>query len=194
MKSAMLRRPPLTIQQILAWADAHFRRTGRWPTNRCGAIVDAPGETWTGVHNALYVGDLGLTAGSSLARLLAKAGRKRNRAELPHLTEEQILGWADAHFARERRWPHGELGALVEAPEETWRGINEALKSARRGLPGGSSLARLLRRHQYEWLRTKYEPIRVRTARRDDTPASGSSFTVNRRLTGGAGVAKKEQE
>jgi hypothetical protein len=33
------------------------------------------------------------------------------------------------------------------APGETWRGINQALGSGYRGLPGGDSLARLLVRH-----------------------------------------------
>jgi hypothetical protein len=32
-----------------------------------------------------------------------------------------------------------------DAPGETWAGIDSALRTARRGLPGGSSLAKLLR-------------------------------------------------
>jgi len=27
------RKPPLSIKQILAWADAHHKRTGEWPYN-----------------------------------------------------------------------------------------------------------------------------------------------------------------
>src|SRR5262249_31947793 len=37
---------PLTEAQILAWADAHYQRTGRWPRRTDGPIPDAPGETW----------------------------------------------------------------------------------------------------------------------------------------------------
>lgn len=40
--------PRLSVSQILAWADAHFRRTGRWPTERSGPVHGAPGETWMG--------------------------------------------------------------------------------------------------------------------------------------------------
>src|SRR5947207_992133 len=34
----------LSIEQILAWADAYHQRTGRSPTCRSGAIPEAPGE------------------------------------------------------------------------------------------------------------------------------------------------------
>src|SRR5207249_2777654 len=30
--------PPLTVEQILAWADEHHSRTGNWPSVRGGAI------------------------------------------------------------------------------------------------------------------------------------------------------------
>ena len=36
----------LTAGQILAWADGHHRRAGRWPRATDGPIADAPGETW----------------------------------------------------------------------------------------------------------------------------------------------------
>src|SRR5262249_17244629 len=48
--------PPLTERQILAWADAHYRRTGTWPKETGGPIVDAPGETWLAVDRALRLG------------------------------------------------------------------------------------------------------------------------------------------
>jgi hypothetical protein len=37
---------------------------------------------------------------------------------------------------------------VLDAPGETWKGINQALWAGNRGLPGGDSLARLLRRHR----------------------------------------------
>src|SRR5260370_28271424 len=36
--------PPLTAQQILAWVDAHKRRTGSWPTSESGPVFGQPGE------------------------------------------------------------------------------------------------------------------------------------------------------
>ena len=62
----------------------------------------------------------------------------------PGLTAETILAWADAYRAAHGRWPVEEAGAVAEAPGESWGAISLALLNGSRGLPGGSSLARLL--------------------------------------------------
>src|SRR5262249_8013362 len=49
-------RPPLTVEQILVWADAFHRLHGRWPTTESGMIADAPHEKWRGVDSALRYG------------------------------------------------------------------------------------------------------------------------------------------
>jgi hypothetical protein len=134
----------LTIQRILAWADAHHRRTGKWPNMQTGPIDASPGDKWITVDSALRQGNRGLVAGSSLARLLAVKRGVRNKFALPPLTIEQILAWADAHHARTGRWPTSVSGAVESVPGEAWGKINVALNQGRRGLPGGSSLARLL--------------------------------------------------
>jgi hypothetical protein len=137
--------PPLSEVQILAWADAWHIRTGRWPgPDLRQAIPEAPGEKWNCIDVALHTGGRGLPGGDSLARLLARKRQVRNIQNLPPLTEKQILGWARAHQARTGAWPTYYLGAVEEAPEESWKGINSALREGGRGLPGGSSLARLL--------------------------------------------------
>jgi hypothetical protein len=136
--------PPLTEEQILAWADAHQRRTGSWPTGRSGPIAGTPGETWTAVQMALRNGLRGLPGGSSLPLLLAEHRGARNAWSLPGLTIEQILTWADAFHERTGRWPHPNSGTIPEAPEESWTAINHALKRGSRGLPAGRSLAELL--------------------------------------------------
>jgi hypothetical protein len=64
------RRPPLTIAQILAWAEAHFRRTGAWPTTGSGPVRGARGEWWRAIDLALRRGHRGLPGGDSLGRLL----------------------------------------------------------------------------------------------------------------------------
>jgi hypothetical protein len=63
-------KPPLTIKQVLAWADAHHARTGAWPTRQSGPVLEAPGEAWKNLDAALHHGHRGLPAGGSLARLL----------------------------------------------------------------------------------------------------------------------------
>jgi hypothetical protein len=140
--------PPLRRKDILAWSDAHHERTGDWPTSESGPILDAPGETWRAVDQALRVGVRGLPGGSSLAQFLARARGVRNIQRLPPLTQKQILAWADAHHRRTGTWPTGDSGSVVGAHGETWKGIIAALAIGRRGLPGGSSLARLLATHR----------------------------------------------
>jgi hypothetical protein len=136
--------PPLSIPQALGWSDCYHRRTGHWPTSESGPIPEAPGETWRGVDVALRVGIRGLPAGSSLARLLAKHRGYRNPLQLPRLTLGRILTWADAHHRRTGAWPTIKSGPILDAPGETWLGVNSALEVGRRRLKGGSSLAQLL--------------------------------------------------
>ena len=135
---------PLTISQILSWADQHRQRTGEWPLDNSGPIHDAPSETWRAVHSALRNGHRGLPGGASLAQLLHSMRGVGNQLTLPRLTEEQILEWADAHRTRTGRWPKNSSGAILHAPGERWHAVNAALIAGNRGLAGGSSLARLL--------------------------------------------------
>jgi hypothetical protein len=67
--------PRLTVKQILRWADAHFRRTGSWPTYRSGPVQGAKDETWKAIEMALQRGRRGLRRSSSLHRVLIKHGR-----------------------------------------------------------------------------------------------------------------------
>jgi hypothetical protein len=140
--------PRLTEEQILQWADAYHARTGGWPRNDSGAIEEAPGETWSAVNAALDQGNRGLAGGSSLTRLFAERRGARNQAALPDLSAKQILAWADAHYARHGCWPQVQSGPIDGAPGETWARINSALDQGHRGLPGGSSLRRLLEKHR----------------------------------------------
>lgn len=136
--------PPFTEDQILLWARNHHARTGEWPTQISGPILDAPGETWKVVNHALRDGRRGQPGGSSLVRLLAERVGRRNKAELPRYTITLILQWADAHYRRTGNWPHHDSGPIPEAPGESWDAVESALTRGVRGLPGGSSLAQLL--------------------------------------------------
>lgn len=135
---------PLNEEQILAWADAHHERAARWPTEEAGAIFDAPDETWGNVSRALQRGLRGLSGGSSLAKLLSEKRNVRNHLDLPKLSVEQILAWADAHYERAGQWPRTDSGAVDGAPEEMWKSIDGALRQGLRGLIKRSSLSRLL--------------------------------------------------
>jgi hypothetical protein len=139
------RRPPLTVDDILAWADAHYRRRGRWPQARLfGVIAGSLGERWSNLDMALRKGFRGLPGGTTLARLLAEHRGKRNLQNLPRLKGKHILAWADAHHQRTGQWPTLWSGPIADAPGETWTAVNHALHRGSRGLRGGSSLATLL--------------------------------------------------
>jgi len=137
-------RPELTIKQILAWSDAYHDRTGRWPNSESGFVWEVASEKWRNIDTALRLGLRGLHRGQSIAKLLDKHRGKRNRKQLPHFTLRQILTWADAHRQRTRQWPTSRSGPIAASRGETWWAVDMALRHGQRGLPGGSSLARLL--------------------------------------------------
>jgi hypothetical protein len=140
--------PPLSVPQVLGWADSYHRCTGQWPTSKSGPIPEAPGETWRAADQALRLGIRGLPGGSSLARLLAEHRGYRNPQQLARLTLRRVLTWADTYHRRTGSWPTLRSGPIPEAPGETWLGVNSALKVGRRRLRGGSSLAQLLAKHR----------------------------------------------
>src|SRR5262245_30705220 len=131
-------RPQFSVHAILSWADAHHGRTGAWPTSETGALSESPGETWRRMDTALRLGrrvanDLrvglrGMPGRTSLARTLTAQRGVRHPPDRPPLTQHEILAWADAHHGRTGAWPTSESGALPEAPGETWRGIDTALR------------------------------------------------------------------
>src|SRR5438105_2855970 len=108
----------LSLSQILAWADAHRQRTGKWPQQRTGAI-DGAAETWGAVDLALRHGLRGLAGGSSLPQALARHRSVRNRANRRPLTNALIVTWAESHRRRTGEWPQKRSGRVVDAPHES---------------------------------------------------------------------------
>ena len=153
--------PPLSIQQILAWADTHLETTDHWPTRMSGAVPDSGGEKWSAIDMALHAGVRHLQGGSSLARLLAEHRGVRNRKALPKLTAGMILTWADAYHSRTGAWPKSNSGPILEVPDETWMAVDMALRKGLRGCSGGSSLARLLRTVERQHSATSDETSQV---------------------------------
>ena len=148
MTTKELRRRPLTIEEILRWADAYRDATGKWPTAASGDIVGARFESWSSVDAALRAGTRGLPGGGSLAKLLAEARGVRNIHQLPPLTVPQILRWADDYHARTGSWPSSHSGSIPGSGGEKWQGVENALRLGSRGLARGSSIAMLLAEHR----------------------------------------------
>jgi len=62
--------PPLTLDSIWVWAEAHHATTGSWPKYSTGPIEGTSGETWGGVENALRKGRCGLLGGTTLVKFI----------------------------------------------------------------------------------------------------------------------------
>jgi hypothetical protein len=139
-----MRPSRLYFRQILQWIRDFQKRTKQWPNSESGPISGTHGETWRRVDSALRLGLRGLPGASSLARLLEEEYGVPNLKGRAQLTVAVILKWADAFHREHQKWPTTESGVVAEAPQESWRGIDTALRYGYRGLPGGSSLAQLL--------------------------------------------------
>jgi hypothetical protein len=86
-----------------------------------------------------------LPGGSSLPQLLAQKRGVRNHRALPPFRIKDTLTWARTHRRQTDAWPTPKSGPIAGA-SENWRTVNNALLIGFRGLPGGSSLAKLLQR------------------------------------------------
>jgi hypothetical protein len=139
------KKEPLSSEKILAWAEEHKQKTGEYPNCISGPI---PGTrtTWRLIDRVLREGLRGFPGGSSLFNLF---GSTRN------LTEEQILAWAEEHKQKTGKYPTRRSGPIPNT-KDSWNAVDTALSKGRRGLPGGSTLAALLRKGQ----RRKYPRIR----------------------------------
>jgi hypothetical protein len=87
-------KTPLTVAEILRWADAHKQHTGSWPTKASGPVWGAPGVTWQAVQSALRRGCRGLPGGDTLAGLLRRArgvGERRGRPPVWPCQARQVM-------------------------------------------------------------------------------------------------------
>lgn len=139
------RLPRLEIRHILLWADAFYRRTGRWPNGTEGKTVNAHGEKWSAINAALVNGRRGLPGGSSLSQLLRQErGAQRANSTVPRLKCAEILKWAKSFRRKTGAWPTRRTKLAADSHGTTWSAINAALRLGLRGLEGGSSLAKLI--------------------------------------------------
>src|SRR5262249_9576598 len=116
-------RRPLSIPEIVVWASAYREATGKCPTKDGGPIAGAKFESWPRVAHPLRLGLRDFPGGSSLAQLLAQELGARNIHDLPPLTIEQILRWADEHHARTGEWPTAKSGVIPNSGGETWASV-----------------------------------------------------------------------
>ncbi|QEL18611.1 hypothetical protein [Limnoglobus roseus] len=136
--------PDLTVRQVLGWADAYHAKNSSWPTRDSGPIDGTVGETWSAVAQAFVVGGRGIGERSSLAKFLSRHRGVRNHLDASALAVETILAWADTHQKKMGTWPKRGSGSITGVEGELWSSVDAALVMGVRGLPGNSSLAKLL--------------------------------------------------
>ena len=79
-----------------------------------------------------------------LSRLAVAEHREvRNHMALPHLTVNEVLKWSGEFKAATGNWPTVDSGNITDT-DETWLGIDKALRKGVRGLAGVSSLVFLI--------------------------------------------------
>jgi len=69
--------------------------------------------------------------------------RPRRIPESKRLKLDQLAGWIRSHRRRTGAWPNRDSGPIAGTGGLKWSLIDAALKHGSRGLPGGSSLAKL---------------------------------------------------
>jgi hypothetical protein len=147
----MRRARRLTKSAIADWARAHRARSGQWPTAASGPIPESRGDTWGTINTALILGTKGLPGGTTLDEFLSFyrfnpfPHIKRRPAKL---SEPTIREWAEAYFDEHGRWPYQHAGLIPNSGGLTWMAVDNALRVGPKGLPGGSSLAVLLRKRR----------------------------------------------
>lgn len=132
--------------EVLVWCDRFHEQNGRWPTQYDGAIPGTT-ETWANLNAALRSGRRGISP-TTLADFLCHHRNVRNDRNLPPLSVDLILSWADRYFSDHGRWPKAKSGPCGPGILENWRGVDNALRIGYRGLRGCSSLAKLLDKYR----------------------------------------------
>lgn len=134
----------LTIDSIKRWVIDWYDMERTYPTLHSGVIPGTNGETWIVVDQGLRKGNRGLPGGSSLARLIAEHFGVRNATNPPKLAEVTIRHWVTDWSEQKGKWPNQKSGPIPDSGGETWKAVDTALRDGRRGLPGGSSLPKLI--------------------------------------------------
>jgi len=156
------RQPPdITLPTLLRWARAHHARTGSWPSQNSGKVVEDPASSWNALSTACIQGKRGLPKGIPLYKHLIKHCGKRDRFNPPPLTLNQIVKWAEHHFEQTGDWPAQKSGRVLADREENWGGICKALAQGTRGLAPRQRLSAILgKRHPLEYGR-RLKPLDI---------------------------------
>lgn len=142
-------KAPLSVAKIVTAARLFYREHGILPSqSTTDPVPGMKGENWSAINANLKQGGRGLPGSTSLSNVLAGLRDELgivSRKEKPLLTEKQIIVAAKKYYKVTGRLPGAHNQDPVPGmPGEKWQNIQNALKKGLRGLPGGTSLARIL--------------------------------------------------
>lgn len=129
------KKDDLTVEQIKKAGEEFKKQYSKYPSGTSKKPVPGmPNENWRAINEALIKGCRGFPGGSSLAILF--------ETKKDDLTIDQIKKTGEDYRKQYGKYPFVRSKEPVPGmPNETWGGINAALRHGCRGLPGGSSLA-----------------------------------------------------
>jgi hypothetical protein len=117
------RGPRLTVEQILAWADAYHARLDFRPHCKAGEVAGVPGESWGALDLALRVGCRGLPGDDSLRELLRRhrphmkrrvSPRKPDQARRALVAELRARGLSLAQIGAELGVSRQAVSAMLQ--------------------------------------------------------------------------------
>ncbi len=149
-----LTKIPLNEKTILEWIDKFYAKHNKWPTQNSGKIDDVENETWMGVSQSLLNGYRGIKNKISFANFLKKHRGVKNLANLDDISIENIVFWAKDHYSKTGKYPRNNSGVILINTNESWAGIDDALREGRRGLPK-TSLVKLLEQEGLDFAKSK---------------------------------------
>jgi hypothetical protein len=134
----------LTEGLIKQWIRAEYEKTKRWPLASDGdVLVDGVAEKWCNLHLNLLQGRRGLPGGRRLVDLVEEVRTELGQPSTRTMEDVRQLIWQ--HYCDRKEWPHFKSKLPVPGGLFTsWNALNQALSVGRFGLPGGSSLAKVV--------------------------------------------------
>jgi hypothetical protein len=138
---------PLSDEFILDMVDQFKNEHGKFPGQYSGLVAGGfPGDDWGGYNASLRDGGRGLHGGTTLAKLIhSRYPEYVHSKNCENLTVEFIVDRAKEHLDLNGKFPVVKGGSVTNGyPGDTWNGYDRALFEGGRGLPGGTTLKRLL--------------------------------------------------
>ena len=150
--------------QVMLWTKLYHEKTEEWPKqvskdvwqkDEAGQWQIMPGLNWSQIHLWFNQGLRGFPGGYTLSDLRQKNGLC-DPYEFGQVSENKIISWMRQFEEKTGKWPKqsdkevwekDEEGKWRAIPRLNWSALELWLRQGMRGLPGGSTVSQLRKRH-----------------------------------------------